>query len=167
VLASCETESDVRAAKERGYATLIVIDEEFKKKGRYRLGPEAGRAEGVEIFPCLEQTTGRTCANCKLCFDDKALKERGYTIAFHVHGEGPTVKAAIKALRTPDDPDRKLTSRQLIPRVIAAMQAAGEKVTNAVVVVAAAVAKEVHGSSPRLAGATADGRRPVEQFERL
>ena len=133
VLASCETAPDVRAAQGRGYATSIVIAEEFKKKGRYRLGPEAGQAEGVEIFPCLEQTTGRTCTDCRLCLDDKALKERGYTIAFRVHGEVPTVRAAIKALRTPDDPDRKLTSRQLIPRVIAAMEAAGEKVTNAAI----------------------------------
>jgi len=141
VLASCETESDVRAAQERGYATAIVIDDEFKKKGRYRLGPEAGRAEGVEIFPCLEQTTGRTCANCRLCFDDGALKKRGYTIGFRVHGELPTVRAATKALRTPDDPDRKLSSRQLIPRVIAVMEAAGETVTNA------AIAKEL-GCNP-------------------
>jgi site-specific DNA-methyltransferase (adenine-specific) len=145
VLASCETESDVRAAQERGYATSIVIDTEFKKKGRYRLSAEDGQAEGVEIFPCLEQTIGRTCADCTLCFDDKALKERGYTIAFHVHGESPTVRAAVKALRTPDDPDRKLTSRQLIPRVIAAMEAAGEKVTNA------AIAKQLGCNSSSVA----------------
>jgi site-specific DNA-methyltransferase (adenine-specific) len=132
-LASCETAADVRAARARGYATSIVIDGEFKKRGRYLLGREAGAAEGVEIFPCLEQTTGRTCVECRLCFDDEALKERGYTIAFRIHGEPATVKAATKALRTPDDPDRRLTSRELIPRAIAELEARAERVTHSAI----------------------------------
>lgn len=42
------------------------------------------------------------------------------TIGFEVHGVQVTRKKARAALSSPDDPDRRLTSRELIPRLLAA-----------------------------------------------
>jgi hypothetical protein len=131
VLASCETAEDVALAKTRGYATQITV-EEFANDRRHQLdATEAPKAVGVDILPCPEQTRGVTCTECRLCFDDAKLRDRGYSIAFEMHGTPFTVRQGLKALRTPDDPDRKLTTRQLIPRVIAEIEAEGGTVTNA------------------------------------
>lgn len=134
VLASCETAADVEAAKERGYATSIVVDR-FESRKRHTLGPAAGAAAGADILPCVEQSSGATCSSCRLCFDDEERRRTDYSIAFLVHGAPATVRQATKALRTPDDPDRRLTTRELIPRAIAELEAAGERVTNAAIAV--------------------------------
>ena len=131
VLASCETAADVALAKARGYATQITV-EQFASDGRHIAGEAEGQhAAGVDILPCPEQTRGVSCTDCRLCFDDAKLRGRGYSIAFEKHGTPFTVRQMTKALRTPDDPDRKLTNRQLIPRVIAEIKAEGGTVTNA------------------------------------
>jgi hypothetical protein len=131
VLASCETAADVALAKARGYATQITV-EGFVSDRRHALkAVEGEKAAGVDVLPCPEQTRGVTCTDCRLCFDDAKLRDRGYSIAFETHGTPFTIRQATKALRTPDDPDRKLTTRQLIPRVIAEIEAEGEPVTNA------------------------------------
>lgn len=132
VLASCETTAQVRGARKRGYATALVVDE-FAEKKRHRLSSKAGKAAGLYILPCPQQTHGSACSDCRLCFDDKAFAERGHSIAFLVHGAPATVRRAKKALRSPNDPKRRLTTRELIPPVIADLEAVGERVTNAAI----------------------------------
>jgi hypothetical protein len=56
----------------------IVVDE-FPGEKRFVKG-------GVPFIPCPNETRGRTCTECQLCLDDKALKARGVGIAFAVHG---------------------------------------------------------------------------------
>lgn len=104
VLASCENVADVAEARARGYAPSIVV-EEFADRKRYS-------DSECELLPCPAQTTENVaCSSCRLCMDDQGLLERGYAIAFAVHGSANVVKAAVRALRDPDDPDRKLTTR--------------------------------------------------------
>jgi hypothetical protein len=88
VLASCETSADIRAARERGYATSIVVPEHLSDK--------VYEWEGEKLLPCPEQTRGVTCDKCRLCWNDDRLREKGLTIAFAVHGNrGKAAKAAI------------------------------------------------------------------------
>lgn len=113
VLASCETAADVAAARARGYAAALTV-EAFPGPRRYRF------AEGVDVLPCPAQTKDAvTCTSCRLCFDDAKLRARGLTIGFALHGTMLTLRRARQALRDPDDPDRRLSSRHLIPRYLA------------------------------------------------
>lgn len=114
VLASCETPLDVVLARARGYAPSIVV-EEFESAKRYPLEPS-----GTGVLPCPAQThEGIGCTDCRLCFDDQALLERGYAIAFELHGVPFAIRQARQALRNPDDPDRRLTAEQRIRRELA------------------------------------------------
>lgn len=128
VFASCETPEDVALARERGYATAIVV-EEFPTDRRYELAaqphlgqvgqrPGSGNAPvtSVPIIPCPAQTRHVACTDCRLCFDDGARRKAGVTIGFSIHGVPVAVRRAKLALNAPDDPDRKLSSRVLIPR---------------------------------------------------
>jgi hypothetical protein len=116
VLASCETPEQVHEAHERGYATAIVV-EEFASHKRYQ-------ADGLNILPCPAQTKkGVTCASCKLCFNAPRLRGERLTIAFEVHGTEVTKRRARLALTDPNDPNRKLSSRVLIPKFIKAFVA--------------------------------------------
>jgi hypothetical protein len=131
IFASCETAADVAEARERGYVTSIVVDE-FSEARRHLVGPkESKHAVGVDILPCPENTRGVPCSKCRRCFDEERVRELGYSIAFAVHGTPFTQRHAKKALDTPDDPDRKETNREMIPRKIAEIEAEGGKVTNA------------------------------------
>ena len=79
VLASCESLADVRRAMRRGYAAALVVAQH----------PADGRAyqrEDLTLIPCPEQTRGRTCTECRLCFDAEALHARGAVITFAAHG---------------------------------------------------------------------------------
>jgi hypothetical protein len=116
-----------RAATRRPSSSSSSTDER-----RHLAEPdETTQAVGVDILPCPQQTRGVPCSDCKRCFDDAKLRELGCTIAFANHGTPFTVRQMSKALRTPEDPDRRLTTRQLIPRIIAEIKAEGGKVTNA------------------------------------
>lgn len=132
VLASVETAADVPLAWARGYAAAVV-DESFVTDHRHQHQmPQAdGTVVGLDVTPCVEQTRGRKCSDCQLCFDDTKLLQRGTTIGFSVHGAASTVRQATKALKTPDDPNRRLTSRELIPATIAAIEGEGLRVTDA------------------------------------
>jgi hypothetical protein len=79
VLASCESMEQVLRARRKGYATAIVVDRFASTK--------AYVADGVKIVPCPQQT-GKTenCATCRLCWNDKALRQTGVTIGFEAHG---------------------------------------------------------------------------------
>lgn len=111
VLASCETAEDVLAAQKRGYATSIVV-EEFATDRRYD-------EDGVAVIPCPAQTKSKVnCASCQLCLNSGRLRQEKLSIGFAVHGTALGVKKAVLALRDPDNPDRKLTSRERIPRFV-------------------------------------------------
>lgn len=112
VLASCETPEQVAEAGARGYVAAIVVNK-FADRKLYQ-------QDGLSILPCPAQTKkGVTCASCQLCFNEPRLFEQGQTIAFEVHGTALGVRRANLALTDPDDPNRKLSSRVLIPRFIA------------------------------------------------
>lgn len=111
VLASCETPEQVAEAHERGYPTAIVV-EEFASRKLYQ-------ADGVNILPCPAQTKeGVTCASCKLCFNAPRLFEQRLTIAFEVHGEADGKRRARLTVAQPNNPNRKKSSRVLIPRFV-------------------------------------------------
>lgn len=79
VLASVESTKDGRAALRRGYAPACVVVEH---------APD-GRAfdrDGVTWIPCVQQTRGVACTDCRLCFDADRLVAAKSGIAFAVHG---------------------------------------------------------------------------------
>lgn len=116
VLASCETPAQVELARGRGYAPSIVL-EAFAVPHRYDAETGFGT---VDVLPCPAQTKEDvTCSSCRLCLDDGALAGRGYAIAFEVHGTASSVKAARKALRSPSDTQRRLSSRDHALRLLA------------------------------------------------
>lgn len=79
VLASCETTRGVKTAQRRGYATALVVGEFESEKAYYK--------DGLKLLPCPEQTgRAKSCAACRLCFDDARLTRIGVTIAFRAHG---------------------------------------------------------------------------------
>jgi hypothetical protein len=90
VLASCETEQDVRDATARGYATALVWDPDV---------PLPSSVGGTNTLQCLQQS-GRApdCARCgngkPICARDTSLRGRA-TIVFMAHGNTKRVKAAL------------------------------------------------------------------------
>lgn len=90
VLASCETPMDVELARSRGYATAIVV-ESFEQERLYD-------HDGTDILPCPNLTRGVKCSECRLCFSDGDVYERGYSIGFSIHGDHATRKRARAAL---------------------------------------------------------------------
>lgn len=125
VLASCETPMDVELARARGYAPSIVV-EEFNSAKLYKIeaatdstasaaAVDRVSAGGLDVLPCPAQThEGIGCTDCRLCFDDGKLKQRGYAIGFEIHGIPFAIRQARQALRNPDDPHRRLTAEQRI-----------------------------------------------------
>jgi hypothetical protein len=90
VLASCEGAEDAREALAVGYAAAIVV-EEHPADGR------AWTAGDIRVVPCPEQMRGRTCAECRLCWDADRLLATRSVIAFAAHGAG--AKRAKRKLR--------------------------------------------------------------------
>lgn len=88
VLASCETENDVKIAQAKGYATALVLDH-FESDKAYQ-------SNGLTILPCPQQTRNKTCASCKACWNTGKLRSAGITIGFATHGSG--VKKMSKTL---------------------------------------------------------------------
>jgi len=88
ILASCDTLDQIPDAQARGYATAVVV-ESFPSQKAWKLD------NGQTIVPCPEMT-GRamSCADCKLCWNDKRLLASRTTIAFEVHGS-QSKKAAL------------------------------------------------------------------------
>jgi hypothetical protein len=131
VLASCETLADVVEARLRGYATAIVTETHPTEK---LYSP--ANAPTMAHLPCPAQTRGRSCSSCGLCFNDRRLYEAGYSIAFALHGIPLTVRRAKLALRSPDDPTRRVPAEDRLRELLAerpdltARQAAVELVMN-------------------------------------
>ena len=78
VLASCETLEETRAAMGAGYGAALVVAEHTSDKATTR--------GDVKVIPCPNQTRDITCADCRLCFNADALRERRAVIAFAAHG---------------------------------------------------------------------------------
>lgn len=91
VLASIEDTRDGLEALERGYAPAVVVPQ-FD-------GDRAFVRDGVRWIPCPAQTRDNvSCADCKLCMNADALRDRGAGIAFEAHGTGK--KKLVTSLRT-------------------------------------------------------------------
>ena len=78
VLASCESANDVEAARDKGYATAMVV------KGFQ--GDSVQKIDGVKVLPCPNQTRGVQCVDCRLCLDAERLHGKGISIGFTPHG---------------------------------------------------------------------------------
>lgn len=92
VLASVETAAGYHAARARGYACAIVVDQ-FRSERAYDSG------EGFKILPCPAQTRGVTCDQCRLCWDDDRLYERNMAIGFSAHSQrASSVRTALEVL---------------------------------------------------------------------
>jgi hypothetical protein len=78
ILASCETTEQVKQAKDKGFATAMVVPHHSSAKA-YML-------DGIKVIPCPEQTgKARNCEACQLCWNDAGLKASDSTIAFALH----------------------------------------------------------------------------------
>lgn len=111
VLASCETREDTLAAAARGYATAVVV-ERFESDRRHRSIDAIN--ESTDVVPCPSMTRNVPCSSCRLCMNDQGLRERGYSIAFAIHGIPFAQRAARLALTKPDDPERRIPSEERI-----------------------------------------------------
>jgi hypothetical protein len=80
VLASCDSLSQVKEANKLGYSAAVIVDS-FD-------GQKVYTKEGVKLLPCLYQTKGKQCVDCRLCLDSGKLARLGLTIAFVPHGGG-------------------------------------------------------------------------------
>jgi hypothetical protein len=88
VLASCESEDDVIAAWVQGYAPSIVVPEFPRDRRVFAIGRRTMRM-GLRAVPCpVEAGSQVTCATCRLCMDDLALRRRRLVVAFAAHGPG-------------------------------------------------------------------------------
>jgi hypothetical protein len=86
VLASCETEQDVRDATARGYATALVWD---------TARPLPATVGDLKAWQCPQQTGARPdCARCQACTHDTALLGRA-TVIFAIHGNKKRAAAAV------------------------------------------------------------------------
>lgn len=82
IIASCETAIGVLHANTRGYAAALVYGKGWK------LGHRAFSVEDITtVIPCPEQHHDKhpRCVDCRLCFDDTKLLQRGQTIGFSFH----------------------------------------------------------------------------------
>jgi hypothetical protein len=80
VLASCDSLSQVKEAKKLGYSSAVILDS-FDS-------PKVYVKDGIKLLPCLYQTKGIQCIDCRLCLDSNRLARLGLTIAFVPHGGG-------------------------------------------------------------------------------
>lgn len=81
MLASVDKPSDVKEARELGYAPAIVVPD-FKNDKAFYLDET-----DTKWLPCPAQTKDKvTCASCKLCMRSDFLYKNNIGIAFAVHG---------------------------------------------------------------------------------
>lgn len=88
VLASVQSTDKARQAIQRGYAPAITLP--------YFPRDKAFIVDGLKIIPCPAETRGKTCATCRLCFDDGKIRSQNAVIGFALHGRGSS--AARRAL---------------------------------------------------------------------
>lgn len=82
VLRSCHTKKQVARAHKDGYAAAIVVPRfpEGDRAWKEKIGDET-----FTFLPCPEQTKGKTCSTCRLCWDDRRLHASKTVIAFAIH----------------------------------------------------------------------------------
>lgn len=80
ILASIDKVEDVPAARAQGYAPTLVVDEHISDKAYTLPGSD------VKWIPCVQQTRGVGCTDCRLCFNADRLFEKNMGIAFAAHG---------------------------------------------------------------------------------
>lgn len=80
VLASCDSLSQVKEANKLGYSAAVIVDS-FDS-------PKVYTKDGIKLLPCLYQTKGIQCVDCRLCLNSNKLARLGLTIAFVPHGGG-------------------------------------------------------------------------------
>lgn len=78
VLASIDKPEQAKEARKQGYTPAVVVPEHKSNK--------AFKAHGITWIPCLEQTIGRSCTACRLCFKADMLYKNKMGIAFAAHG---------------------------------------------------------------------------------
>ncbi|MFY4731185.1 DUF7227 family protein [Nitrospira sp. BLG_2] len=78
VLASCENIADAKKAMKRNYAVAMVVPK-FQSEKAYSVGK-------YKVIPCPNQTKHITCDQCRLCMDDKRLRDNKLIIGFEPHG---------------------------------------------------------------------------------
>lgn len=94
VLALCESPDQVVDAMALGYAASLVVDR-FPTEQSYLL-------QGIRVIPCPWQTRRITCRDCRLCWDDRRLLERGLVIGFEAHGSGAArVRRSLPVIEEP------------------------------------------------------------------
>jgi hypothetical protein len=81
IMASVETPKQIEAARKRGYASVIVV-EDFPEG--YKAHSQPGTT--AKIVPCPAETGDATCADCRLCLD-RNLLDMNVAVAFRVHGQ--------------------------------------------------------------------------------
>ena len=86
VLASCHTKDEVKQAMAKGYAASITTA---------KMPEKAYTEDGITYIPCLEQTKGITCVECRLCLDDKKLLKKKIVIVFELHTAAKKAFAAL------------------------------------------------------------------------
>lgn len=79
ILASVEKPSEAIEAIRANYAPSLIVS-------GFPNGDKAFTVGGIKFIPCVNQTKGITCDNCRLCMDDKMLLSQNAGIAFAVHG---------------------------------------------------------------------------------
>jgi hypothetical protein len=77
VLASCETIEDAKLALRRGYGVSMVRAKPFNK---------VIKTDGLKLVPCPNITHNTPCDKCKLCMNDKKLRDTNRVICFFPHG---------------------------------------------------------------------------------
>jgi hypothetical protein len=80
VLASVENVKEAEQARACGYAAALVVAEHPSEKAYTLPGSD------IKWIPCVQQTKGIGCSDCRLCFNADRLYKDGYGIAFAAHG---------------------------------------------------------------------------------
>lgn len=82
VLASVDSLSEIDEAHERGYAVAVTVSS-------FPNGPRQWKVGSFRLVPCpAEAGAAVTCATCRLCMNDRRLREHRLVIAFAEHGPG-------------------------------------------------------------------------------
>ena len=81
VIASVSNTKQAEYARLFGYATAIIVNK-FPSTKAFTIGDYTN----IKYIPCLSQTHGLTCIQCRLCLDADKLYRSNRGIAFLAHG---------------------------------------------------------------------------------